>query len=37
VQSLLPSLAGNLVIAALVVPVTRRLLRADVLRGSGDG
>ena len=37
VQSLLPSLAGNLVIAALVVPLTRRLLRADVLRGSGDG
>jgi cell shape-determining protein MreD len=37
VRGLLPSLAGNLVLAALVVPLTRRLLRADALRAAGHG
>jgi cell shape-determining protein MreD len=37
VRELLPSLAGNLVLAALVVPLTRWLLHADVLRRAGDG
>ena len=37
VRGLLPTLAGNLLLAALVVPLTRRLLRADVLRRAGDG
>jgi cell shape-determining protein MreD len=37
VRGLLPSLAGNLVLAALVVPLTRWLLHADVLRRAGDG
>jgi cell shape-determining protein MreD len=37
IHGLLPSLAGNLVLAAVAVPLTRRLLRADMLRGAGDG
>jgi cell shape-determining protein MreD len=36
-RGLLPSLAGNLVLAALVVPLTRRVLRVDALRAAGDG
>jgi cell shape-determining protein MreD len=37
VRGLLPSLAGNLVLAALVVPLVRRVLRADALRAVGNG
>ena len=37
VRGLLPSLAGNLVLAALVVPLTRWLLRSDVLSMAGHG
>jgi hypothetical protein len=37
VRELLPSLAGNLVLAAIVVPLTRRVLRADVLQAAGHG
>lgn len=37
VRALLPSLAGNLVLAAIVVPLTRRVLRADMLRAAGHG
>jgi cell shape-determining protein MreD len=36
-HGVLPSLAGNLVLAALVVPLTRRLLRSDALRLAGHG
>lgn len=37
VRGVLPSLAGNLVLAALVVPLTRWLLRSDVLSMAGHG
>jgi hypothetical protein len=37
VHGVLPSLAGNLVLAALVVPLTRWLLRSDVFSMAGHG
>ena len=36
-SGVLPSLAGNLVLAALVVPLTRRLLGSEALRTAGHG
>lgn len=37
VRGFLPSLLGDVVLAALVVPVVRRFLRADLLRVAGHG
>lgn len=37
VQALLPSLAGNAVLAAIVMPLARRVLRTDVLQTVGHG